>query len=174
MGSRNSLLNKNEEIIEPVINSNDHRIISIEITSNNNNTHNTHTLNNNNNNNNLSNISSNLSSNIELNSDILPHDFNVIEPIHNSHNSQNNNSHNISQQNLFPPLILTPRREDSLYSKISYTPVGEQLQLYKYYCPLCMSFFQDIIISKCCKNYICSECIVDYLLKRNFQVIICI
>jgi hypothetical protein len=69
------------------------------------------------------------------------------------------------------PILLTPRREDGLYTKISYTPVGDQLQVYKYYCPLCMSFYKDILQSSCCHHYICSECIVDYLLKRNHQVL---
>jgi hypothetical protein len=68
------------------------------------------------------------------------------------------------------PILLTPRREDGLYTKISSTPVGDQLQIYKYYCPLCMSFYKDILKSTCCHHYICSECIVDYLLKRNHQV----
>lgn len=67
--------------------------------------------------------------------------------------------------------LLTPRREDNLYNKISYTPIGDQLSVYKYYCPLCMSFYQDIFTSSaCCRHYICSECIVDYLAKRNCLV----
>jgi hypothetical protein len=70
------------------------------------------------------------------------------------------------------PILLTPRREDHLYNKISHTPIGDQqLSIYKYYCPLCMSFYQDILIcSSCCRHYICSECSADYLLKRNCQV----
>jgi hypothetical protein len=65
---------------------------------------------------------------------------------------------------------VTPRREDALYSKIAYTPAGEQADMYKYYCPLCMSFFQGILKSGCCGNYICSECCVDFLSKHQHQV----
>jgi hypothetical protein len=70
------------------------------------------------------------------------------------------------------PILLTPRREDHLYNKISHTPIGDQqVSIYKYYCPLCMSFYQDILVcSSCCRHYICSECSADYLLKRNCQV----
>lgn len=70
-----------------------------------------------------------------------------------------------------PSQLLTPRREDNLYNKISYTPIGDQLSVYKYYCPLCMSFYQDIFTSSaCCRHYICSECTTDYLIKRNHPV----
>lgn len=30
---------------------------------------------------------------------------------------------------------------------------------YKYYCPICLRYFNHILISDCCKNYICRLCI---------------
>lgn len=103
-----------------------------------------------------------------------PHNNSNLNNNQNNNPNPNENSNNNNKENIFQSLLLTPRREDSLYSKISYTPVGEQLQIYKYYCPLCMSFFQDILKSSCCKNYICSECIVDFLIKRNYSVSFCL
>lgn len=71
-------------------------------------------------------------------------------------------------------LLLTPRREDALYCKVAYTPAGDMADVYKYYCPLCMSFFKDILKSGCCGNYICSECCVDFLSNQQYKVSYCI
>lgn len=34
-----------------------------------------------------------------------------------------------------------------------------QRQVYKYYCPICLRYFNHILISDCCSNYICRFCI---------------
>lgn len=67
-------------------------------------------------------------------------------------------------------LSITPKREEGLFLKMSYTPSGELCNVYKYYCPLCMSFFKDILKSKCCGNYVCIECCTSYLEKRSYKV----
>lgn len=67
-------------------------------------------------------------------------------------------------------VCITPRREENLYSKISYTPMGELTHQYKYYCPVCMSYFMDIMRSSCCGNYTCVECCAEYLNKHDCAV----
>lgn len=32
-------------------------------------------------------------------------------------------------------------------------------KIYKYYCPICLRYFNHILISDCCNNYICRLCI---------------
>ena len=36
-----------------------------------------------------------------------------------------------------------------------------EVQKYKYYCPICLRYFSQILISSCCTNYICICCIND-------------
>ena len=50
---------------------------------------------------------------------------------------------------------------------VPYTPTGEEADVYKYYCPLCMLHFQSILKSKCCGNYICLFCTKDYLQTKH-------
>ena len=35
----------------------------------------------------------------------------------------------------------------------------EQADLYKYCCPVCLRYFNHILVSSCCQNYICRFCI---------------
>ena len=35
----------------------------------------------------------------------------------------------------------------------------EERQMFKYYCPICLRYFNHILISNCCNNYICRHCI---------------
>ena len=32
---------------------------------------------------------------------------------------------------------------------------------YKYYCPICLRYFNVILLSGCCTNYICHMCVND-------------
>jgi hypothetical protein len=69
----------------------------------------------------------------------------------------------------------TPRHDLSLplhnivsfESNVPYTPTGEEADLYKYYCPLCMLYYQSILKSKCCNNYLCIFCTKDYLITKH-------
>ena len=36
-----------------------------------------------------------------------------------------------------------------------------QQKIYKYYCPICMRYFNNILVSSCCENYVCRHCIGD-------------
>lgn len=60
-------------------------------------------------------------------------------------------------------ISLSPRRETLLRSSVPFTPNSVNAQKFRYYCPLCMEFFESILTSKCCKNYICLKCAVEYL-----------
>jgi hypothetical protein len=66
--------------------------------------------------------------------------------------------------------LITPRCENLLIQSIPYTPCGEEVNLYRYYCPLCMEFFKHILKSKCCGNYICLSCCVTFLSSQDLQV----
>jgi hypothetical protein len=83
----------------------------------------------------------------------------------------------LSTPRVSPPLQTThtPRRDLSLplhniasfESNVPYTPTGEEADLYKYYCPLCMLYYQSILKSQCCNNYLCIFCTKDYLLTKH-------
>lgn len=34
-------------------------------------------------------------------------------------------------------------------------------KVYKYCCPICLRYFNTVLVSSCCKNYICRLCIGD-------------
>ena len=36
---------------------------------------------------------------------------------------------------------------------------AEKRDIFKYYCPICLRYFNHILISDCCENYICRLCI---------------
>ena len=50
----------------------------------------------------------------------------------------------------------------------------EEQQIYKYCCPICLCYFNTILISSCCKNYICRMCIGEMAkkAKKNKQFVI--
>jgi len=52
---------------------------------------------------------------------------------------------------------------------IPYTPVGDEAEVFKYYCPLCMLFFKAIMKVSCCGNYICLDCFNDYLHSKGIE-----
>jgi hypothetical protein len=41
---------------------------------------------------------------------------------------------------------------------------SELKSLYKFYCPICMQYYKNILELDCCKNYICNHCINDYFI----------
>jgi hypothetical protein len=44
---------------------------------------------------------------------------------------------------------------------------SELKSLYKFYCPICMQYYKNILELDCCKNYICNHCINDYFIKQK-------
>lgn len=75
---------------------------------------------------------------------------------------------------LLPPIslniIISPRREFALLSSIPFTPLGKDASIYRYYCPLCMEFFESVLRTKCCANYICLKCSIEYLNAKGLAL----
>jgi hypothetical protein len=65
-------------------------------------------------------------------------------------------------------ILISPRRELALRSSVPFTPLGKEASIYCYYCPLCMEFFESIMRTKCCGNYICLRCTIEYLNAKGF------
>eukprot|EP00600_Ochromonadales_sp_CCMP1393_P002312 CAMPEP_0174981632 /NCGR_PEP_ID=MMETSP0004_2-20121128/16007_1 /TAXON_ID=420556 /ORGANISM="Ochromonas sp., Strain CCMP1393" /LENGTH=888 /DNA_ID=CAMNT_0016233417 /DNA_START=120 /DNA_END=2786 /DNA_ORIENTATION=- len=64
----------------------------------------------------------------------------------------------------------TPVGTIPLYPEcVPYTPEGEEASVFKYYCPLCMQYFKEIMKSGCCGNYICVQCCREYLDTKNIH-----
>jgi len=40
---------------------------------------------------------------------------------------------------------------------------------FKYYCPLCMRHFEDILYVPCCRNYLCLECCIGFLASKGME-----
>lgn len=43
------------------------------------------------------------------------------------------------------------------------TPMGAERDVFKFYCPICMFYYKDILATACCKNYLCYTCAVGYI-----------
>jgi len=46
----------------------------------------------------------------------------------------------------------------------------EERKIFKYYCPVCLRYFNTILVSSCCDNYICRFCIGDLARKAKQEV----
>ena len=67
-------------------------------------------------------------------------------------------------------LLISPRQEAALISSVPYTPTTSiGAHTFKYYCPLCMEYFEGIFKSKCCGNYTCLGCTKDFLAAKGFE-----
>ena len=53
----------------------------------------------------------------------------------------------------------------------------EERKMFKYYCPVCLRYFNTILVSNCCDNYICRFCIGDMAKKakndEKFTILCC-
>jgi hypothetical protein len=67
--------------------------------------------------------------------------------------------------------LISQGREKALYSFVVKTPTADLTHIYKYYCPLCTLYYEDIFRSNCCGNYSCVVCTTQYLEKRGMKVI---
>lgn len=52
-------------------------------------------------------------------------------------------------------------------SFIAYTPHGDEQNVFKYYCPLCMQYYKIIAKTKCCGNSLCKHCIREYCATKR-------
>jgi len=64
-------------------------------------------------------------------------------------------------------LAIDTTPEKTVLARVEYTPVGAEKDVYKYYCPLCMFYYQEVQESNCCKNYICYQCAVQYVAGKG-------
>lgn len=76
------------------------------------------------------------------------------------------------QQQQNEPLVLSSASSPApVYpSSIPYTPNADEARVFRYYCPLCMLYFRNILKMKCCGNYTCQQCAIDYLNARGVAV----
>lgn len=65
--------------------------------------------------------------------------------------------------------LVTPRRMENMLKCVASTPQGDAASRYPYYCPLCMEYYQDVLQSKCCGNYICFPCCATFVGSRGVQ-----
>ena len=52
----------------------------------------------------------------------------------------------------------TPQRTACASLSIDHTPQGLEIEQFKYFCPLCMLYFRDVLTTSCCSNYVCYGC----------------
>ena len=52
---------------------------------------------------------------------------------------------------------------------LAVTPHGEQAREFPYYCPLCMEHYADVLVTPCCSNYTCVQCVLGYLDSRQLS-----
>lgn len=51
------------------------------------------------------------------------------------------------------------------------TPHSTTRQDFKYNCPICMKYLTSILITNCCKNYLCHFCLAEYQTREvHFQI----
>lgn len=46
---------------------------------------------------------------------------------------------------------------------LAETPIGARAAEYKFFCPLCMLYFKEILATPCCEAYICATCHADFV-----------
>lgn len=51
------------------------------------------------------------------------------------------------------------------------TPSASTRKSHKFYCPICMDYYMEILQSGCCKNYICSNCAKGFVGKKLGHVV---
>jgi hypothetical protein len=57
-------------------------------------------------------------------------------------------------------------KKDVLFRE-NYPRDRAEQQIYKYCCPICLMYFNTILVSSCCENYICRFCIGDLAKKAK-------
>ena len=77
--------------------------------------------------------------------------------------SQFNELLNIRQRNKVRIKTKFPKKE--VLFREDYPRDRQEQLIYKYSCPICLMYFNNILVSSCCNNYICRFCIGD-LAKR--------
>ena len=62
-----------------------------------------------------------------------------------------------------PPSRISVKSRFSLQDVQSadFTPHSTSRQVYKYNCPICLKYLTTVLVSSCCRNYICHFCVED-------------
>lgn len=84
--------------------------------------------------------------------------------------SIDNKSSQIESASAVKEVLVTPRREKALYSGVAKTPKGQEIHVYKYFCPICTLYFEDILRSQCCGHYSCIDCTLQYVECKGIKV----
>lgn len=50
---------------------------------------------------------------------------------------------------------------------LDHTPIGEESEVFRFYCPLCMMYFTHIFETTCCHNYSCYTCALSYVNSKE-------
>lgn len=58
---------------------------------------------------------------------------------------------------------MTPVKDAHKEQRIEHTPVGREVDVYKFFCPLCMYYLKEIFETGCCHHYVCYSCSVQFL-----------
>lgn len=79
-----------------------------------------------------------------------------------------------AEVNVSLAIAMTPRGDDNTTLDspqcVPYTPHGDEATVFKYYCPLCMQYFKDIMKMKCCSNYMCAQCCKEYISTKGIKL----
>ena len=93
-----------------------------------------------------------------------PENLNVVD--HNPARQENQNEGNVAvkeQNYVNMPVINSKFKAEEILSHI----VPDRAKAIKYNCPICLKFYNHILILQCCMNYICQFCINDYIDTTN-------
>ena len=67
-----------------------------------------------------------------------------------------------------PHVTITTVYEERDLIKLEMTPRGTIKKTVHFCCPVCLNYYNAILASTCCKNYLCHQCAKD-LLDRDLQ-----
>lgn len=54
-----------------------------------------------------------------------------------------------------------------------FTPMGTEKNFMRYNCPICLRYFERILVTKCCKQYICHSCALELKDKDVNFIVTC-
>lgn len=63
--------------------------------------------------------------------------------------------------------IKTNVQKNQVQYRDEYPMLTEEQKVYKYCCPICLRYFNTILVSSCCANYMCRLCIGDMAKKAK-------
>ncbi|CDW91627.1 UNKNOWN [Stylonychia lemnae] len=66
--------------------------------------------------------------------------------------------------------IKTTIQKSQVKYKDEYPTLIEEQKIYKYCCPICLRYFNTILVSTCCQNYLCRMCIGDMAKKAKKDI----